>query len=296
MQNRRTIILFFLSCIAIGVIVGVVAAKATTPKLPVPMPVATVQTSTSSTIQPVAVQITSTTTTSSTTSATTSATTSVPSPAAKPKPKPAFSCPKPDPSQDTGDLWLEPVGPDDSIGNYVPAGLVVLDKYVPTTATTICLTETAATALKAMFAAMNSQKIYPLVASGFRDMDYQEHLHTNNNVVTNGYSSVAEPGHSEHQLGMTVDLIGIPDSTNTNYSALNGFGNTPDYAWLTQNAASYGFVQSYQSGEESVTGYIPEPWHWRYVGIDNAKAIVASGKAPVLYLEDIKSAAKKQPS
>ena len=86
------------------------------------------------------------------------------------------SCPEPqDPSEK--DLRYEPVGPNHSIGDYIPINLVLLDAYVPTTTNTICLTQDAAVALKAMFSAMHKEKLYPLVASGFRDANYQEYLY-----------------------------------------------------------------------------------------------------------------------
>ena len=43
--------------------------------------------------------------------------------------------------------------------------------------------------------------------------------------------------------------------------------------WLSSNAHLYGFVQSYPKGKEHITGYKYEPWHYRYLGIENAKKI-----------------------
>jgi len=208
-----------------------------------------------------------------------------------PTPRPTLSsCPQPkDPSQP--DLWLKPVGPNVYIGNYVPTDLVLLSNYVPTTKKDICLTQSATDALVLMFKAMHNDNLYPVVTSAFRDVNYQEHLYEGTNTLTNGYSSVALPGHSEHQLGVTVDLVGVSDPTNTNYFALDEFGKTADYAWLVNHAADYGFVQSYQVGEESITGYIPEPWHWRYVGITNAQAIVASKLPSIEYLQKLEDEA-----
>ena len=292
MNSLSKIILFFLICIAIGLGIGLnaqkiaavfggtpaTASQAQTP-LPTPEPLET-DDPTAASPTPIIVDQTQTIA-----PATPVAEPTTDVPVAKPAP---FTCLTPtDPNQK--DLWLTPVGPDVSIGDYIPTNLVLLDKYVPTTMSNICLTEKAAVALQSMFTAMHAQKLYPMITSGFRDEDYQGDLRDETNVVTNGYSSVALPGHSEHQLGVAVDFIGIPDSTNANYSALNAFGQTADYAWLVQNAASYGFVQSYQTGEEPTTGYIAEPWHWRYVGVTNAEAIVATHKAPVLYLQALQA-------
>jgi D-alanyl-D-alanine carboxypeptidase len=67
----------------------------------------------------------------------------------------------------------------------------------------------------------------------------------------------------------------------------DNFKNSAEYAWLIQHAATYGFVNSYQVGKESITGYIAEPWHWRYVGKDNAAAILAQGITPYEYLKNL---------
>jgi LAS superfamily LD-carboxypeptidase LdcB len=306
MNMLGKIILFFLICIAIGLGLGYVAhtyfgtpniltKTAQAPLVTEPEPVAPVVTEQqtlpdqNSTITD---QIAPSTDQSSETSPDQAAEVPTATSPVPVKPKPVITCLKPtDPKQ--ADLWLTPVGPDVSIGDYIPNHLVVLHNYVPTTTATICLTKEAATALASMVAAMHKQNLYPIVASGFRSSTYQDGLHTTTNTVTNGYSSVALPGHSEHQLGMAVDFIGIPDKTTAYYSSLGDFGKTADYTWLAANAASYGFVQSYQSGKEPITGYIPEPWHWRYVGVDNAQAIVASGLAPVQYLENLQKQNQK---
>ncbi len=279
MQSGRHAVVFILACIAVGVCVGIVLAYATPLHVPPPVTSTPAFSEPAPIVRPIIVAVGNPPTTTATTAPTTVK--------AMPKKVEVPTCDQPKDPDDNPNLWLIPVGPDHSIGDYVPSGLVSLDTYVPTTMPTICLTETAATALKSMFSAMHAENLYPMIASGYRSADYQGTLYEGTNVITNGYSSVAEPEHSEHQLGMAVDFIGIPDSTNTDYSALNDFGNTLDYAWLVKNAASYGFVQSYQVGKEAITGYIPEPWHWRYVGTTNAEAIVSSGLAPYQYLQNL---------
>jgi D-alanyl-D-alanine carboxypeptidase len=74
--------------------------------------------------------------------------------------------------------------------------------------------------------------------------------------------SAARPGHSEHQLGTTVDLVGAAD-------------------WLRENAWRFGFVMSYPPGRSpGLTCYRPEVWHYRYFGRQRAAAINASGLSP----------------
>jgi hypothetical protein len=74
---------------------------------------------------------------------------------------------------------------------------------------------------------------------------------------------VAEPGASEHQLGTTVDFT----DSSISYQCCNyNFHKSKAYKWLEQNAYKYGFVLSYPKNAKKTTGYIYEPWHWRFVG------------------------------
>jgi hypothetical protein len=72
----------------------------------------------------------------------------------------------------------------------------------------------------------------------------------------------APPGHSEHQLGTAVDLV---DGAGRHFIE-QSFGETPHYRWLVQHAAAHGWHQSYTADNVHQTGYICEPWHWRYLG------------------------------
>jgi len=105
---------------------------------------------------------------------------------------------------------------------------------------------------------------------------YSDQVATYNNwVQVNGSTESADtvsarPGYSEHQTGLAADL-------DTSGCVLECFGGTAQYAWLKQNAANFGFIERYPSGLTGVTGYSPEPWHWRYVGADTALAMKRSG-------------------
>lgn len=70
----------------------------------------------------------------------------------------------------------------------------------------------------------------------------------------------ARPGHSEHQLGLSVDIAG---TSCTGYAC---FGDTPEGKWVAANAYQYGFIIRYPEGGTGITGYDYEPWHLRYVG------------------------------
>jgi zinc D-Ala-D-Ala carboxypeptidase len=93
----------------------------------------------------------------------------------------------------------------------------------------------------------------------------------------------AEPGHSEHQLGTAADLT----SADTGYDLNEAFGETSAGRWLAENAYRYGFALSYPAGAEGVTGYAYEPWHYRYIGPDQAAAWRSSGLTLVEYLRGI---------
>ena len=53
--------------------------------------------------------------------------------------------------------------------------------------------------------------------------------------------------------------------------------NQKEYKWLMDHAHEYGFILRYTAEKQSITGIIPEPWHWRFVGVEHAKAIKDSG-------------------
>ncbi len=83
---------------------------------------------------------------------------------------------------------------------------------------------------------------------------------------------MARPGHSEHQLGTTLDITsqGLTDVDQS-------WGATPIGQWIATNAYHYGFILSYPQDAQSRTCYDYEPWHLRYVGKDMAAKVIASG-------------------
>ncbi len=84
----------------------------------------------------------------------------------------------------------------------------------------------------------------------------------------------ARAGHSEHQLGTTLDFKSYGRTAPWNY---RDWGTTKAGAWLRNNAWKYGFIMSYPKGKSSVTCYQYEPWHFRYVGRATAAEVHASG-------------------
>lgn len=94
-------------------------------------------------------------------------------------------------------------------------------------------------------------------------------------AIAKAATVVAKPGTSEHQLGLAVDFNSVEDS----------FRNTRAYKWLIENCTDYGFILRYDSDKQDKTGIIPEPWHYRYVGVKNAKLIEASGLCMEEFIE-----------
>jgi D-alanyl-D-alanine carboxypeptidase len=136
--------------------------------------------------------------------------------------------------------------------------------------------------LKALAAAARKAGKPLAVRSAWRSYDYQRALF-DSYVRTYGRAQAlkfsARPGHSEHQLGTTVDFTvgpGVPLSTK--------FGDTPSGKWLRRNGWKFGFIMSYPEGKRKVSCYGYEPWHWRYFGRKLARQIHESGQVPRRYL------------
>jgi len=85
--------------------------------------------------------------------------------------------------------------------------------------------------------------------------------------------SVARPGHSEHQLGTTIDF----GAARTSGDVSQQFARTSAGHWMKDNAWKYGWVMSYPRRKTSTTCYYSEPWHFRYVGRDLAAKVHDSG-------------------
>ncbi len=184
--------------------------------------------------------------------------------------------------------WLYAVGPDIDLGSYIPKNLIPLTNRINVQTTANCLTESAANALITMVADMEKEKLKIVMTSGFRSRSTQEVVRSNSadtqaaDADPTKYPSVAKPGHSEHQLGTAVDMKSGTDPA----FSYDNFKNSAEYSWLVSNAYKYGFVQSYKTGTEKITGYVPEAWHWRYIGIDYANQIKTSGLTPYEFLKN----------
>lgn len=115
---------------------------------------------------------------------------------------------------------------------------------------------------------------YSIIAvSAYRDYDYQENLF-NNYVKEKGENYAlkcsAKAGHSEHQTGLSVDVMG----SNNDYDQ---FEKSKEFDWMKNNSYKYGFILRYPKGKEYITGFKYEPWHYRYVGKNIASIIYTEG-------------------
>ena len=147
----------------------------------------------------------------------------------------------------------------------------------------------AADAFLSMQAAAAKDGVDVRMQSGYRSVSYQKKLYNNKTQYyrNKGLSEAAArekaativnpPGCSEHNCGLAADL-NSPEHTTLD----TGFADTAAFRWLCENAEQYGFILRYPKEAESVTGITYEPWHWRYVGPENAALLNQSG----LCLED----------
>lgn len=107
-------------------------------------------------------------------------------------------------------------------------------------------------------------------ASGYRSFATQQQVYASY-VAQDGAAAAdtysARAGYSEHQTGLTMDFAPIDDA----------FKNSTQYAWLVANAHKYGWVLRYPSDKVAITGYMSEPWHWRYVGVTVATDMQTKG-------------------
>lgn len=108
------------------------------------------------------------------------------------------------------------------------------------------------------------------IQSGYRSYSlqtglYNRYVNQDGKKAADTYS--ARPGHSEHQTGLAFDLNTITES----------FANTTEGKWVTANAHKYGFILRYPKGKDEITGYIYEPWHFRYVGTKLATELYNDG-------------------
>lgn len=150
--------------------------------------------------------------------------------------------------------------------NYSPSDLVE-PKILSGSGEPVLLRSEAATAAERMFAAAAAQGITMTVKSSYRSYETQVSVYSGY-VAGKGEaaadSTSARPGFSEHQTGLALDIGDANAGTDCDFNSC--FENAAAAQWVAAHGSEFGFLVRYQPGDESVTGYLAEPWHLRYVG------------------------------
>ena len=154
--------------------------------------------------------------------------------------------------------------------SYIPADLRFPNVSLGSPgADNMYLRNLAATGVEEMFAAADQAGYKLKVVSGYRSYSYQVSVY-GQYVSSVGQAAAdnesARPGYSEHQTGLALDI----GSQNGSCTLSACFGDTPEGKWLVANAYQYGFILRYPADKTAITGYMYEPWHFRYVGKDLA--------------------------
>ena len=111
-----------------------------------------------------------------------------------------------------------------------------------------------------------------------RIQQYQDEGYSRGEAKKLAKEYVAEPGTSEHELGIAVDINA--DTSKCSADAV--------YTWLANNAYKYGFIKRYPDDKTEITGVNNEPWHYRYVGVDAALEMQKKGLCLEEYIETLK--------
>lgn len=157
--------------------------------------------------------------------------------------------------------------------DYVPKNLVPLRDYrVPILGSDVLrLRRAAAENLGHLVESAAADGEELVVASAYRSYEEQQLSHERLMSVfgADAGGMSAAPGHSQHQLGTAIDFTNAA----AGYQVWMPFAQTSAYWWLEHHAWEYGFVLAYPKGKEEQTGYQWEPWHYRFVGVDDAKRL-----------------------
>lgn len=129
--------------------------------------------------------------------------------------------------------------------------------------------EEAAKALEELFKGAESDEINLFAVSGYRSYNRQKYLF-DNYVKTMGEEAAkkvsAQPGQSEHQTGLAMDV----SCQAAGFNLVDSMGEMPEGIWLKENSHKYGFTVRYAADKTEITGYSYEPWHIRYIGTEIA--------------------------
>lgn len=149
--------------------------------------------------------------------------------------------------------------------------------------------------LENMLEEARKQGLSPVICSAYRTFEYQTNLFNKKvkEYKRKGYSQknaeeqasywVTNPGTSEHEIGLAVDIVG------KNYQILDEKQeNTPIQKWLMEHCYEYGFILRYPTDKKDITKINYEPWHYRYVGIKDAMFMKEKNFCLEEYIEFLK--------
>ena len=135
----------------------------------------------------------------------------------------------------------------------------------------------AALALMKMIYAARDDGVWIVPVSGYRDVEKQDSLFQaqikRKGSEKEAAKSSAPPGYSEHHTGYTIDLT---DGKLVNRDITSDFASTDAYQWLVNNAEQFSFELSFPKNNSQGVNY--EPWHWRYIGSDEAVKTFADAR------------------
>ena len=184
----------------------------------------------------------------------------------------------------------------DYVFNAADARLVMVNANLPYTAEPAPLLDTAdeatgqqleaeaAMQYRSMAAAAQADGVSLTLVAGYQDADtrqaayearvqtYRDKRKSEEEAARLAATIQPAANANEHGTGYAADILSADNPQQD-----TGFAETRAYEWLTAYAAEYGFILRYPQDRQAATGIVFEPWHWRYVGVENALAIRASG-------------------
>ncbi len=199
------------------------------------------------------------------------------------------------------DKWyMVLVNPDNSVSNDFISAVdraSINDKYTSGSDSSKYLDERIVEHFESMCKAAADDGITLISISAYRSYNYQLSLYNRRvercmredglseaDAKKKAATIVALPGTSEHHLGLAVDINSVETS----------FEDTAAFRWLQQNAENYGFILRYPKDKQDITKIIYEPWHYRYVGVEHAKAMNDLGMCMEEYVEYLSSGGVKK--
>jgi len=159
---------------------------------------------------------------------------------------------------------------------------VVPTDYVPAALSTVGGKQVASVVvpdLTNLLAAADADGLGLTLTSGYRSLSYQRGVH-DNAVARDGFATAeslsARPGYSEHQTGLAIDF---GSRSQPECAVQDCYQDTPEARWLAERAGAFGFLLRYTAAHTAVTGYAPESWHYRWVGVDLVRQMTERGVA-----------------